>query len=234
MLLIDTYSCSQTHEDNMDGNSLKLPCPSATKIGANHTAHSRLPQSARTAPALHITKFSRSSTSLPLPLKRHPHQSCVSLLTHRQKASPLFRHILANEKFGVIFTFARHLAQPGELWPLPVRACHESPFMVALGIRKLSPPATRKSFLVVLAMGAGAKIVCAAFLRGTITLVQYAAYFGCSFFACYGWGRGSLGYHSILITLAKQAVHLFSFNVSSVARPSRFTVSGILLTKVVC
>ena len=104
MLLIDTYSCSQTHEDNMDGNSLKLPCPSATKIGANHTAHSRLPQSARTAPALHITKFSRSSTSLPLPLKRHPHQSCVSLLTHRQKASPLFRHILANEKFGVIST----------------------------------------------------------------------------------------------------------------------------------
>ena len=119
-------------------------------------------------------------------LKRHPHQSCVSLLTHRQKASPLFRHTLANEKFGVIFTFARHLAQPGELWPLPVRACHESPFMVALGIRKLSPPATRKSFLVVLAMGAGAKIVCAAFLRGTITLVQYAAYFGCSLFACHG------------------------------------------------
>ena len=153
MLLIDTYSCSQTHEDNMDGNSLKLPCPSATKIGANHTAHSRLPQSARTAPALHITKFSRSSTSLPLPLKRHPHQSCVSLLTHRQKASPLFRHILANEKFGVIFTFARHLAQPGELWPLPVRACHESPFMVALGIRKLSPPVTRKSFLVVFGYG---------------------------------------------------------------------------------
>jgi hypothetical protein len=153
MLLIDTYSCSQTREDNMDGNSLKLPCPSATKIGANHTAHSRLPQSARTAPALHITKFSRSSTSLPLPLKRHPHQSCVSLLTHRQKASPLFRHILANEKFGVIFTFARHLAQPGELWPLPVRACHESPFMVALGIRKLSPPVTRKSFLVVFGYG---------------------------------------------------------------------------------
>jgi hypothetical protein len=43
--------------------------------------------------------------------------------------------------------------------------------------------------LVVLAMGAGAKIVCAAFLRGTITLVQYAAYFGCSFLPVMGEGE---------------------------------------------
>ena len=78
----------------------------------------------------------------------------LRFFAHTQRESlTAFRQTLANEKFGVIFTFARHLAQPGELWPLPVRACHESPFMVALGIRKLSPPVTRKSFLVVFGYG---------------------------------------------------------------------------------
>ena len=192
------------------GNS---QAPSTTKIGANHTAHSRLPQSARTAPALHITKFSRSSTSLPLPLKRHPHQSCVSLLTHRQKASPLFRHILANEKFGVIFTFARHLAQPGELWPLPVRACHESPFMVALGIRKLSPPVTRKSFLVVFGYGSRCEDrVCRVLARYDHFSAIRSVFWLLPL--CLSWVRGSLlGYHSILITLVRVTLHLYSFEV---------------------
>jgi hypothetical protein len=105
-----------SHQPNVNNNRSPLA----------HAAHSHSRPSTATCRTA-ITKFSRSSTSHPPSLKRHPHQSCVSLLTHRQKASPLPVNHLANEKFGVIFTFARHLAilRGCELWPLPVRACHE-------------------------------------------------------------------------------------------------------------
>ena len=66
------------------------------------------------------------------------------------------------------------------------------------------------------AMGAGAKIVCAAFfLRGTITLVQYAAYFLALLSSCLARGGGGSfagGYHSILITLVRVTLHFYSFS----------------------
>jgi hypothetical protein len=93
----------------------------------------------------------------------------LRFFAHTQTESlTAFRQPLANEKFGVIFTFARHLAccsrngLRGELWPLPVRACHES--LHGCTWHQKTQPASLARFLVV-AMGAGAKIVCAAFAR---------------------------------------------------------------------
>lgn len=86
--------------------------------------------------------------------------------------------------------------------------------MVALGIRKLSPPASLSSDgeCLVVAMGAGAKIVCASAVksRGTITLVQYAAYLTLPFACLARDGGGSGEYNSILITLVRAALHLLS------------------------
>ena len=85
--------------------------------------------------------------------------------------------------------------------------------MVALGIRKLSPPA---SFASVLVVGYGSRCedrVCRAFARGTITLVQYAAYSGRSSFVCLARDVGGVlpGYHSILITLVRGTLHFTFF-----------------------
>ena len=86
--------------------------------------------------------------------------------------------------------------------------------MVALGIRKLQPASLlclRMRECLVVAMGAGAKIVCALAVkrRGTITLVQYAAYLTLPLLpVSREMGGGSGEYNSILITLVRAALHL--------------------------
>ena len=82
--------------------------------------------------------------------------------------------------------------------------------MVALGIRKLQPASLsclRMGECLVVAMGAGAKIVCASLLRcdhfSAIRSVFDAP------LACLARdGRGSGEYNSILITLVRAALHL--------------------------
>jgi streptomycin 6-kinase len=97
-----------------------------------------------------------------------------------------------------------------ELWPLPVRACHDSPWLhLASETQPASLFASGRECLDV-AMGAGAKIVCAA--RGTITLVQYAAYL--TLLACLARDGGSREYNSILITLVRATLHLLFPQVS--------------------
>jgi hypothetical protein len=85
-----------------------------------------------------------------------------------------------------------------------------SPFMVALGIRKLSPPALAR---VLGCFGYGSRCedrVCRVFSRGTITLVQYAAYFS-GFAPLFAERSFAGGYHSILITLVRVTLHFYSF-----------------------
>ena len=66
-----------------------------------------------------------------------------------------------------------------ELWPLPVRACHESLSWLHLASEKHSPPALAHARCLVRCYGSRCEDrVCRA--SGTITLVQYAAYFGAS------------------------------------------------------
>jgi hypothetical protein len=81
-------------------------------------------------------------------------------------------------------------------------------FMVALGIRKLSPPVSQDSWLW---LWEPVRRSCVPRSRGTITLVQYAAYF--SGFASLSLRRGGFagGYHSILITLVRVTLHFYSF-----------------------
>lgn len=53
--------------------------------------------------------FSRFAFTFSCSLRHHPHQSCVSLLPHRQlRFASFLVHHLANEKFGVIFTLPKH------------------------------------------------------------------------------------------------------------------------------
>lgn len=88
----------------------------------------------------HSPKLSSSNFNFLLffSFKHHPHQRCVSLLTHRQ--DPRVFVTPANEKFGVIFNPRRHLLLAKSSWrALPVRAYHDC--MAALGIRNSSPAA---------------------------------------------------------------------------------------------
>lgn len=121
------------------------------------------------------------------------------------------RHFLANEKFGVIFILHAILYHfRCKLWLLPVRACHESPWL-HFGIRNSSPPAFWSSDrLVWLWLWEPVRRSCVpghSDGRGTITLVQYAAYLSPSTVS--KEMLGDQGYNSILITLVRMALHFF-------------------------
>lgn len=140
-----------------EGNHSHVSTEQSQSLGAGCSHHVR-------ASLYQIFNSSTHSSSFLLP-KRRPHKCCVSLLTHRQltSSSPM-----ANEKFGVIFTFyaIRSTSRSGDavrLWHLPVRAYHDTHGCTRH--QKSQPGRSLEAQKWVegdtsWAMGVGAKIVC--------------------------------------------------------------------------
>lgn len=113
----------------------------------------------------------------------------LRFFAHKQTPGPSRMSLHANEKFGVIFIFTRHL------WPLPVRVWREhacSWHQKAQGQPPALPSGGARAGLYPYG-SQGEDCVCA---KACDTLVQYAAY---------RFPR----YHSIPITLARAALHFF-------------------------
>jgi hypothetical protein len=105
----------QTREDTCKLSTLRPPVKltSTTKIDTNHAAHSRPPHLAAQLP--NSIKFPRNlSTSLPLPSSVILTKAAF-LCSHTDEALPLRQPQLANEKFGVIFTFMHATSHPSRM-----------------------------------------------------------------------------------------------------------------------
>jgi hypothetical protein len=118
-------------------------------IAANHAAHShsRPPQL-----AAQLSAPSPNSLGAARPLFLFPSSVILTkaafLCSHTDRKPHRFPSTpLANEKFGVIFNLCTPSRIPRgcELWPLPVRACHEFPLHGCTWHQKTQPASSRKS-----------------------------------------------------------------------------------------
>ena len=139
-----------------------------------------------------------------------PHQRCVSLLTYRRCIAPgaFSLSFYANEKFGVIFTSSCHLALRA-LALLPARAWRDSRLHLASenpGPRKPVCYLSRWRLCGLVSLWESVRRLCASSFCWSDTIVQCAACLTSSSLTAKE-GR----YHSIPITLARQAVQLFLF-----------------------